>query len=136
MEYINSLVALQVAEYHRIQREYRLQVWVKKLSPLANGRNPYAVLYFNQDPIGVPEFVSDYFYDLQTFSCYLHHSFVQMSYKLSKLIPELEPTVKYDVHDLFADNVKIDTLSTNQNLTLLVKTSGSVRMVKLVPAVG
>ena len=58
-----------------------------------------------------------------------------MSYKLSKLIPELHPTVQYDVHDLFGDNTKIDNLNANQNLTLQVKTSGSVRMIKLMPVV-
>ena len=56
-----------------------------------------------------------------------------MSYNLLQLIPELKPTVKYHVHDLFSDNVKIDELSTHQKLTLRVKTSGSVRIVKLVP---
>mgnify|MGYP005806590059 CR=1 FL=1 len=56
-----------------------------------------------------------------------------MSYQLSKLIPELSPLVKYEVHDLFADNAKLDTLTAGQKLTLRVKTSGTVRMVKLVP---
>ena len=56
-----------------------------------------------------------------------------MSHKLSELIPELDPLVKYDIHDLFEDNAKINTLTAGQNLTLRVRTSGSVRMVKLVP---
>ena len=56
-----------------------------------------------------------------------------MSHQLSKLIPELKPSTKYEVHDLFADNAKIDTLTADQKLALRVKTAGSVRMVKLVP---
>ena len=56
-----------------------------------------------------------------------------MSYQLSKLIPELKPSVKYEVHDLFADNAKIDTLTADHKLTLRVNSAGSVRMVKLVP---
>jgi len=49
------------------------------------------------------------------------------------LIPELKPHVKYDVHDLFADNAKLETLTSDKFLKLRVKTSGSVRMVTLVP---
>lgn len=56
-----------------------------------------------------------------------------MSYPLSTLIPELKPKIKYSIHDLFADYAKIDVLSSTNKLTLKVKTSGSVRMVKLVP---
>ncbi len=58
-----------------------------------------------------------------------------MSYQLSKLIPELKTGLKYNVHDLFEDNAKIGSLTADQNLRLLVETSGSVRMVKLVPVV-
>lgn len=58
-----------------------------------------------------------------------------MSNKLVNLIPELKPSIEYEVHDLFVGNNKsrINRLKANQNLTLRVKTSGSVRMIKLIP---
>lgn len=34
------------------------QVWVKQLSPDANGQTPYIVLYFNYNTLGVPYYVS------------------------------------------------------------------------------
>lgn len=56
-----------------------------------------------------------------------------MSYKLHNLIPELNKTISYKVHDLFDDYAVLETLKADQNLLLKVPTSGSVRMVKLVP---
>lgn len=56
-----------------------------------------------------------------------------MSLKLSDMIPELNHTVSYAVHDLYADNAKLESLKATDHLTLMVPTSGSVRIVKLVP---
>lgn len=98
---------------HVVVHEGNKQMWVKKLSPaVAGGLNSYAVLYFNDDIIGPP---------------------AVMSHQLSKLIPELKAGHKYDVHDLFDDHAKLETLTPEQSLTLRVPISGSVRMVKLVP---
>ncbi len=57
----------------------------------------------------------------------------QMSYKLSSLIPTLKQGHKYSVHDLFHNDARIGQLTPEEHLTLKVKTSGSVQMVKLVP---
>ena len=48
----------QVSAYNSDAEANNKQVWVKKLAPLSNGLNPYAVLYFNQESIGVPAIVS------------------------------------------------------------------------------
>lgn len=59
-----------------------------------------------------------------------------MSYKLSSLIPELNQTISYDVHDLFNSNDSyLGKLKPNQQLELLVPTAGSVRLVKLIPKI-
>ena len=56
-----------------------------------------------------------------------------MSHQLSKLIPELKSGHKYEVHDLYEDGAKIDTLTPDQHLTMRVPISGAVKIVKLVP---
>ena len=101
-----------------------LEVWVKKLFlPSSNSSSesgkqwhPYVVLYYNKNIIGVPAIIS---------------------HRLSDLIHDgLGPpqSVKYNIYDLYGDPTKvIATLPRDKNLTLRVKTSGSVRVVKLVP---
>ncbi|OTF82228.1 hypothetical protein BLA29_003339 [Euroglyphus maynei] len=95
------------------------QVWTKKLSPInnENALNPWAVLYFNGHQLGPDQY---------------------MSYKLSSIIPELNQTISYDAYDLFITDKNhsyIGTFKPQQYLRLLVPTSGSVRMVKLIPKV-
>lgn len=98
---------------HVVVHQGSKQVWVKKMSPVVTGGlNAYAVLYFNDGYIGPP---------------------AVMSHQLSSLIPELKSGHKYDVHDLFEDNAKHETLTPEQKLVLRVPIAGSVRMVKLVP---
>lgn len=58
-----------------------------------------------------------------------------MSHRLSDIIPNLNTTVNYSVYDLYDDYKKIAELKAQDILTMKVKTSGSVRMVKLVPDV-
>jgi len=56
-----------------------------------------------------------------------------MSYKVSQLIPAAKKGVKYEVHDLFLDEGKevLGTVTSDDNLELLINTAGAVRMVKL-----
>ena len=57
-----------------------------------------------------------------------------MTRQLSDLIPELVPSISYQVLDLFSDGQVISSLTAAQNLTLsLAQSTESVRMVKLVP---
>ncbi|XP_075584605.1 alpha-N-acetylgalactosaminidase-like [Dermatophagoides farinae] len=95
---------------------WQTQVWTKKLSPMNNNElNPWAILYFNGHQLGPDSY---------------------MSYKLSSLIPELNQTISYDVHDLFNSNDSyLGKLKPNQQLELLVPTAGSVRLVKLIPKI-
>lgn len=98
---------------HVVTSAHSLDTWVKKLTPLpSSGLNPWVVLYFNNQQLGVPTY---------------------MSHKLLDLIPELKPDLEYNVHDLFDENRIVDTLTPAKNLTLKVPTSGAVRIVKLVP---
>lgn len=76
------------------------QVWLKTLSDNSN-RLSWAVLYFNSG-----------------------HTGVRMSYKLSSVLHQVNHDCKYEIYDLFEDARKIDTLTSEQNLTLAVKATG------------
>ncbi|KAI2798023.1 hypothetical protein BLOT_013935 [Blomia tropicalis] len=95
-------------------KNYEQSVWAKKLSRDGSGPDPYAIIYYNTNTLGVPSF---------------------MSHRLSDIIPNLNTTVNYSVYDLYDDYKKIAELKAHDILTMKVKTSGSVRMVKLVPEV-
>nr|XP_027197983.1 alpha-N-acetylgalactosaminidase-like isoform X1 [Dermatophagoides pteronyssinus]XP_027197984.1 alpha-N-acetylgalactosaminidase-like isoform X2 [Dermatophagoides pteronyssinus] len=96
------------------------QVWVKKLSKSSDHdkHHPYAILYFNSEQLGSPKYIS---------------------YRLSSLIDDeatTNKTIEYDVYDLFGKTKNesyLETINSEQNLRLKVPTSGSVRIVKLLP---
>lgn len=82
------------------------QVWLKQLS---GDPTPYAVLYFNPEDTDAT-----------------------MSYKLSSILPDVNPSGSYLIFDLFDDGHLIGTLTSEQNLTLIAKATG-VAFVKIVP---
>ncbi|CAG2178262.1 unnamed protein product, partial [Oppiella nova] len=88
------------------------QVWVKQVEPVVNGEWSYVVAYLNKEHFG---------------------DAIYMSYKVSQLIPAAKKGVKYEVHDLFLDEGKevLGTVTSDDNLELLINTAGAVRMVKL-----
>lgn len=55
-----------------------------------------------------------------------------MSKKLSELIDPQSAT-EFKVYDLFDEGKLINKLGINENLSLMVNPSGSVRMVKVIP---
>ncbi|CAG2178565.1 unnamed protein product, partial [Oppiella nova] len=88
------------------------QVWVKPVEPVVNGQWSQVVTYLNRRPMGHP---------------------IYISHKVSELIPSAVKETKYEVHDLFLDEGKevLGTVTKDDNLELLVHTSGAVRVVKL-----
>ncbi|XP_054161821.1 alpha-N-acetylgalactosaminidase-like [Oppia nitens] len=96
----------------RVFADTNRQVWVKQVEPVVNGQWSYAVAYLNRELLG---------------------DAIYMSHKLSDLIPDTKPGVKYEIHDLFLDEGKeiLGTITRDDQLELLINTAGAVRMVKL-----
>ncbi|XP_054161410.1 alpha-N-acetylgalactosaminidase-like [Oppia nitens] len=96
-----------------VYRDNDHQIWVKPMEPVIGGQWSYAVVYLHKRPMGHP---------------------IYMSKTVSELIPDVKDNTKYEVHDLFLDDGKeiLGTVGKNDRLELLVRPSGSVRMVKLV----
>ncbi|XP_054154458.1 alpha-N-acetylgalactosaminidase-like isoform X2 [Oppia nitens] len=96
----------------RVHSKSGIEVWVKPMTPIVKGVNTYAIVYLNRVVLGTPLIIS---------------------FKLSSLIAGLPSEPLYNVYDLYDNSKLIGKLSNDQNLTLKVNTSGSVRMVKLTP---